>query len=112
MAEEASKLIHKHGIEGAVKQKCSKEHMQQIAQFIKWKEVGKYLPEIEETVDLDDGIDIDGINARDKRSKLVKLWESRNADDATYESMIIAMCEAKEVDQATRVCKMLKPKSG
>ena len=106
---EASKLIKRYGIEGAVKQTCSEKHRQEIATFIKWNEVGKFLPGINEQDDLNNDISIDFTSPRpsDKRSRLVNMWASRNADDATYESMIIAMCKAREKTQATRVCKML-----
>ena len=112
MEEVARELIKEYVIESAVKQKCSEERRKEIAQFIKWNEIGKFLPGIDEEVDLDNDISIYGISASDKRSRLVNMWASRNADDATYESMIIAMCKAREKAQATRVCKMLKPKTG
>ena len=93
--------------EDMLKQKVTDEHMLDIQDFISWRDVGPYLSEIDR-VHLDD-IQREGDDERDRRRRLLNKWEDRNGDDATYDNMIFAMLRAGKKDDATKVCKRLKP---
>ena len=86
--------------------RCSPEHMLDIAGFISWRDVGPRLHDIG-NVDLSD-IQKDGHDEADRRWRLVSLWEERNGDAATYDVMLTAMVRQRKVDQATKVCQLLK----
>ena len=81
--------------------------MLEIMGFIPWRDVGPCLPGIDMNVDLSD-IQRDGHDEADRRRKLIRLWEERNAYNATYDVMLTAMVRAGKVDQATKVCQLLK----
>ena len=101
-------LLQKYQLtDDRLRQKCSDDHLKEIAQFISWREVGPCLPEINLSVDLE-GIDRDGYNEAGKRWMLVNLWEERNGDDATYHVMITSMERARKRDETTKVCKLLQ----
>ena len=101
--EDKAQLMHDYNLPvRSLQKKCSINHIIEMGKFFSWKEVGDYLPRIERT-DVDD-IDCDGANQKDKRRRLLDLWEKRNGDGATYDVVITAMLEAGEKAEATRVC--------
>ena len=108
MDEQKKKLMDSFGLKDEMLQKkCSKNHIVEISTFIAWDKVGPRLKEINR----DDitGIDKDGHDEGDKRSKLLYLWVERNGEDATYDQMITAMLGAKNKSNAEAVCKLLNP---
>ena len=109
LRDEKDELLRDCGLDySTVRRKCSDDHINDIAGYarIAWRFVGPYLPRIDKN-DIDKDIDIDGINQRDKRRKLLNLWVERNADAATYDVLITAMLRARKKDDATFVCRLL-----
>ena len=102
------KLMQDYNLtEDMLKIRCSKEHIYKIEQFISWKEVGRHLPKIG-SVELSD-MDVDSRTEPQRRERLMALWEERNANEATYDVLIDAMIKAQKLDEATEVCKLLRP---
>ena len=85
--------------------KCSDEHLLKIKQFIPWRDVGEFLPEIE-SHHIDDTA-MEGVNESDRRRVFINKWVDLNGDDATYGVMIIALLKGKKRNDATKVCRML-----
>ena len=52
-------------------------------------------------------VDQDGRHAGQKKQMMLERWLDRNGDAATFDKIITAMLEAREVGQATKVCKLL-----
>ena len=93
--------------EAMLNTRCSDGHINDIEQFISWREVGRHLPGIEK-VELKD-MEVDGRTEPQRRGKVMALWEERNGDKTTYGVLITAMITAKKIDEATNVCKLLNP---
>ena len=103
MEQDKTELMQHYNLtECILQKKCSKNHIMEMGKYISWNEVGRYLPRIE-TTDIKD-IDCNGTDQKDKRRRLLDLWEERNADDATYDVMITAMLKARKKEEATKVC--------
>ena len=88
----------------------SRDHELEISKFISWKEVGPYLPRIT-NVDIKD-LHENFNEAADKRKRLVQIWKEKNAADATYHVLIIAMRRAEKEMEALHVCRLLCPHKG
>lgn len=84
-------------------QKISDIHLIRIEEFINWQTVGRFLVTRQELED----IRRNGYDENDRRGRLISLWNRRKADYATYDAMITAMLEAKDMLNATDVCKLL-----
>ena len=94
--------------DSALRQKITRKHTFEIEKFISWKVVGPKLPRMKQQDVKDIAIDVTGGQAM-KRRELLNLWHQRNANGATYEAMIIAMLSEGLDEEATDVCKLLKP---
>ena len=102
-----AQLLQKYQLtDDRLRQKCSDDHLKEIAQFISWREVGPCLPEINWSVDLED-IDRDGYNEAERRRMLVNLWKQRNGDGATYHVMITAMDRARRRDNVCQLASIV-----
>ena len=107
MEQDKTELMQHYNLtECILQKKCSKNHIIEMGKCFSWKEVGDYLPRIERT-DVND-IDCDGADQKDKRRRLLDLWEKRNGDGATYDVMITAMLKAGKKEEATKVCVLLQ----
>ena len=82
------------------------EHLLEIRHITSWREVGIHLKHIS-SIDIRD-IDRDGFDEADKRRRLLNLWEERNGQDATYNSMIKAMLSAGKRAEADKVSNLLE----
>ena len=102
------KLMWDYNLTGdMLKIRCSDEHIYEIEKFISWAEVGRHLPSIG-GVDLIN-MNVGGRTELQKRQRLIALWEERNGDEATYDVLIDAMIKAQKLNEATKVCKLLRP---
>ena len=81
------------------------DHLREIGRSIAWRVVGPRLQRIS-SIDVRD-IDMDGFNEADKRRRLLNLWQERNGQDCTYNSMIKAMLSAGENAEADKVSNLL-----
>ena len=98
-----------HLTESTMQRMCSTEHSLEIEKFISWESVGPYLKVSRRALR---DIDRDGYNEAGRRRLLVDLWYEECGDDATYDAIITAMLKAGKKDEATKVCKLLKPVPG
>ena len=81
-------------------------HLREIERIISWREVGPRLKGIS-SIDIRK-IDVDGHNEADQRRMLLDLWQERNGQDDTYNSMIKAMLSAGKNAEAGKVSNFLE----
>ena len=106
MEDPKAKLMKKYNLtDSTLQTKVSDDHINEIAKFVSWEDVGRHLDKIGRPGVED--IQKDGDNEDKRRRLLVDRWEDKNGDDATYDSMVTAMIKAEKIDEATEVCKLL-----
>ena len=110
--EKLRELMKSHDLtDDMLDQECSTDHDFSIEKFISWRDVGPRLPGI--THDDINTIDIDTIGGQQaKRRRLMQVWHVQAPESATYRVLIEAMLKERKVDEATKVCKLLKPIKG
>ena len=86
-------------------QKCSHEHFVSISLFLDWRSVAPHLGLSER--DIED-IKAENTKESERRLKVLQTWKKKYGYMATFKSLIVALLEVGNADDAERVCRLLQ----